>query len=81
MGIYRKLFILFNLFYNSDIKIHLAGNSDSGLNERLTVVSAHKFVLATRNESWGKTDQDTLGKSAIIITLRHSQRISLKKSH
>ena len=29
----------------------------------------HKFVLATRNESWGKIDSDLLGKIILLVIL------------
>ena len=47
----------------SDIKIRL-GSSTPG--EKLNEIYGHKFVLATRNESWGKIDSDILGKVYLI---------------
>ena len=48
-----------SFFYNSDIKIRLA----SGPNQKDNEVYGHKFVMATRNESWGKADLHVLGKN------------------
>ena len=61
------LLILFILFHFSDIKIRLSRNKALGTNQEINEVCGHKFVLATRNESWGRADLDTLGKSGVSI--------------
>ena len=61
---YQKTNACFLSFYNSDIKIHLAGNGDVKQDKISNEVCAHKFVLATRNESWGRSDLDMLGKNS-----------------
>ena len=61
------LLILFTLFHFSDIKIRLSRNKALETNQEINEVCGHKFVLATRNESWGRADLDTLGKSSVTF--------------
>ena len=61
------LLILFTLFHFSDIKIRLSRNKALGTDQEINEVCGHKFVLATRNESWGRADLDTLGKSCVTF--------------
>ena len=61
------LLILFTLFHFSDIRIRLSRNKALGTNQETNEVCGHKFVLATRNESWGRADLDTLGKSSVTF--------------
>ena len=61
------LLILFTLFHFSDIRIRLSRNKALGTNQEINEVCGHKFVLATRNESWGRADLDILGKSSVTF--------------
>ena len=55
--IYQLGYFYFTTF--SDVHIRLAGETPDHATQE---VFAHKFVLSTRNESWGRNELKYLGK-------------------